>query len=253
MNHNRIRQQFGRAAEKYATSVPHAKGHTLHRLIELLQPRPEWHALDIATGAGHVAFALAPTVSHVTASDITPEMLTVTQNGAIERNFNNITTKIADAAALPFDDNQFDAVTCRIAPHHFPDTYKFLLETNRVLKPDGVFGLVDNTVPDGDAGDYINAFEKLRDPSHNRCLTDEAWEQDLYAAGFNLTHKESMTFPMEFASWTSRMDVSPDNVTRLHAMLVQAPDEVAAVLTPSFNGIKITFHLHRTLLIAIRR
>ncbi len=206
--------------------------------------------LDIATGGGHVAFAFAPHVADVIATDLTADMLRVTAEGAASRGLDNITTQSAAAADLPFPDHSFDLVTCRIAPHHFPDTYQFLRESERVLKRGGVFAMVDNSVPDGDAGDYINAFEKLRDPSHHRCLSIEAWEQDIYAAGLTLTHKESFWSAMNFHKWAARMNVSAVNVTRLQAMLIQAPRESAAVLTPQIEGSTITFHLQKTIFIA---
>ena len=64
-----VQQQFGAHAAAYATSAVHAKGASLGRLVELVQPKSDWRALDIATGAGHTAAAFAPHVAHVIASD----------------------------------------------------------------------------------------------------------------------------------------------------------------------------------------
>ena len=54
-------------------------------------------------------------------------------------------------------------MTCRIAPHHFDSIPAFVAEVHRVLKPGGLFGLVDNIVLPGDVGDFVNAFERFRD------------------------------------------------------------------------------------------
>ena len=70
-----IRSQFGVAASDYATSEVHAKGESLARIVELAAPQHPWRALDVATGAGHMAAAFAPHVANVVASDITDEML----------------------------------------------------------------------------------------------------------------------------------------------------------------------------------
>src|ERR1700733_9423816 len=121
-------ERFGGFARSYATSRPHAKGGSLTRLVELLRPQPAWTALDIATGAGHVALALAAHVAHVVASDLTPQMLGVARGLAAERGLRNIAFADARAEALPFADGSFDAVTCRIAPHHFEDVRKFVTE-----------------------------------------------------------------------------------------------------------------------------
>jgi ubiquinone/menaquinone biosynthesis C-methylase UbiE len=97
-------ERFGAFATTYATSRSHAKGGSLARLVELLAPQPTWKALDIATGAGHMALALAPHVANVIASDITPQMLAVARKLAAERNIRNISFADARAEALPFPD-----------------------------------------------------------------------------------------------------------------------------------------------------
>ena len=96
----------------------------------------------------------------------------------------NISFETADAEDLPFADASFDLVTCRIAPHHFQHIDRFLAESHRVLRDGGVLAVVDNVVPAGDAGDYVNAFEKLRDPSHHRALALDEWMDAFAAAGF---------------------------------------------------------------------
>src|SRR6266481_6044978 len=163
-------ERFGAFAATYATSRPHAKGGSLPRLVELAAPQSTWIALDVATGAGHVALALAPHLAHVVASDLTPQMLGVARGLARERGILNMSFAEMRAEALPFAASTFDLVSCRIAPHHFDDVGKFVAEAARVLRPGGVFGLVENISPDtsmmeGDAdalsaaADEYNAFE----------------------------------------------------------------------------------------------
>ncbi|MCZ7669473.1 MAG: class I SAM-dependent methyltransferase [Chloroflexi bacterium] len=95
-------------------------------------------------------------------------------------------TQTADAENLPFSAASFDVVTCRIAAHHFEDNGCFLSEAARVLKSGAFLALVDNVVPGSRrrgkkadvvraAGAYLNALEKLRDPSHVRCFSMEEW------------------------------------------------------------------------------
>ena len=140
-----VQQKFGAAAADYATSTVHAKGESLARLVELVGPQRHWRVLDVATGAGHTALALAPHVARVVASDITDEMLAEAAMLAAQRGLANVETVHADAAALPFADQSFDLVTCRLAAHHFPDPAAFIAESWRVLKPGGIFALVDNS------------------------------------------------------------------------------------------------------------
>ena len=144
MSKTMIKEQFGANARAYISSQSHARGASLARLVELVQPQVDWRALDVATGAGHTAFTFAPHVKAVHATDITPQMLAVTTEQAQMRGLSNIVVEHADAEALPYETGTFDLVTCRIAPHHFGDVPLFVREAARVLRTGGIFALVDN-------------------------------------------------------------------------------------------------------------
>src|SRR5215211_7274512 len=111
--------QFGQNAAEYLTSKPHAQGKSLDRLVALTCPQPHWQALDIATGAGHTAYAFAPHVARQWATDITDEMLSLVRGEVAKRKLANMRVAQAKAEALPFGDASFDLVSCRVAPHHF--------------------------------------------------------------------------------------------------------------------------------------
>jgi ubiquinone/menaquinone biosynthesis C-methylase UbiE len=251
MSKTLVQEQFGKTAATYLTSKPHAKGKSLERLVELVQPRVDWRMLDIATGGGHVAYVFAPHVARVWATDITDEMLTMVRAEAQKRKLDNIRVSYAKAEALPFEDSTFDLVTCRIAPHHFDSIPDFLTETHRVLKPDGIFALVDNVVPAGSVGDYVNAFERFRDPSHLRAWSMEEWRAALANAGFSIEHEEQIYKQMEFASWASRHDSTMQALLR--AMLKQATPEVRAFLMPDAVDSAPTFRLEEGLFVARRK
>src|ERR1700682_2839586 len=174
-----VQEQFGATAAHYLTSQTHATGKSLERLLELVPAQPGWRALDVATGAGHTTYAFAPHVARVWATDITEEMLALVRDEIEKRKLTNVRIAYAKAESLPFEDESFDLVTCRIAPHHFDSIPEFLTEVHRVLKPGRLFALVDNVVPAGSVGDYVNAFERLRDPSHLRAWTIEEWRDAL--------------------------------------------------------------------------
>ncbi|MFQ5614938.1 MAG: methyltransferase domain-containing protein [Anaerolineales bacterium] len=250
-----IRQQFGANAVAYATSAIHAKGWSLNRLVEITQPNPAWHVLDVATGAGHTAFTFAPHVAHVVASDLTPQMLEVAEGLAQEKGLENIRFKQADAENLPFDDSTFDLITCRIAPHHFPDIARFVRECARILKPGGALAIVDNIVSaDPIAADFVNAFEKYRDPSHNRCLSAEEWAGAFAQAGVTLTHTEAAHKYVDFGGWAANQNVPPDRQEKLREMLRNASAPALEFLTPKYadNG-AITFRLTEAILVGRNR
>jgi len=184
------------------------------------------------------------------ATDITQEMLDMVKGEAAKRGLANLRTAYAKAEALPFEDLSFDLVTCRIAPHHFDSIAEFLDEVHRVLKPSGLFAVVDNVVPAGSVGDYVNAFERFRDPSHLRAWTMDEWRAALKAHGFSIGHEEQLTKQMEFKSWAGRHDANMQAFLR--AMLAQATPEVKAVLEPKGAGPELTFRLCEGLFIAKR-
>ena len=250
MNQTLVQEQFGKNAAGYLTSTPHALGKSLERLVVLTAPQKTWKALDIATGGGHVAYTFAPHVERMWATDITQEMLDMVKAEAAKRGMTNVRTAYAKAEALPFEDASFDLVTCRIAPHHFDSIPAFLGEVHRVLKANGVFAVVDNVVPEGSVGDYVNAFERFRDPSHLRAWTMEEWRVALKAAGFAITHEENIYKQMEFKSWANRHDATMQALLR--SMLAQLTPEVKATLEPKGAGAELMFRLCEGVFIAKR-
>jgi len=262
MTRSLVQQQFGAHAAAYATSAVHAKGASLGRLIELVKPERHWHALDVATGAGHTAAAFAPHVARVIASDITAEMLEEARKLATAKGLANMEAAVADAEALPFEDARFDLVTCRIAPHHFPDVPTFVSEVGRVLKPGGTFAVVDNIAPDAesspgysnaelrDASLTYNALEKIRDPSHARCLGMAEWAEVISDAGLELLHKERLGKDMEFQPWAERLGSDAATIERLRAMLTQGTPALSAFLRPRVEAGSLRFTLDEAILIA---
>jgi ubiquinone/menaquinone biosynthesis C-methylase UbiE len=260
MNKDAIHTSFGRNAAAYATSAVHARGQSLSRLVEMLQPQPDWRVLDVATGAGHTAFAFAPFVRSVVALDVTAEMLRETAVLAHQRALPNVATCQSPAEIMPFPAAAFDLITCRLAAHHFTSIPQFVAESARLLRPGGYLAVVDNVVPGShlrgkkaqiqrDAGRYVNAFEKLRDPSHVRCLSLAEWAEQFRRAGFALTQQETLRETLDFGDYAARQRVSPANLLRLKAMLLQAPTAVADFLTPTHSGDRIEFCLTEAILV----
>ena len=101
--------------------------------------------------------------------------------------------------------------------------------------------------------EYVNAFEKLRDPSHVRCLSVEQWHDALAAAGLTVEVTETLDKRLTFETWAARAGWRPDTpeMTRLRAMLLQAPEMARAFLDPRVEGVT-PFHLREGLFVARR-
>lgn len=230
MDHHReaketVKKIFGDNAEKYVTSETHAKGADLPLIIDVLKPQKEWIALDIATGGGHVAKNIAPHVNHVVASDLTKEMLENTAKH-LKEHFENISFVMADAESLPFLDNTYDVVTCRIAPHHFPNPDQFIKEVHRVLKPQGKFVLIDNVVPsDKKLGDFMNDFEKMRDVSHVRCLSIQEWRALFTSVGLEEVESMNLKKRYDYPKWVRRTTENDQQIQSVTQFILNSDEE----------------------------
>jgi ubiquinone/menaquinone biosynthesis C-methylase UbiE len=244
------RQRFGQFSQRYVTSSVHAAGEDLARLQTVAGPQPAWQVLDVATGGGHTARTLAPDVGNVVASDLTPRMLAAAGRHLAEQGVPNFRLCAADAEHLPFRAGVFDLVTCRIAPHHFPNPPRFVSEAARVLVSGGSLVVQDQVLPaDALAARYVDAFEKLRDPSHNRAYSLEEWQAMFSAAGLIVEHAEEIVRRHDFASWTARQDNSPATVASLEALVQAAPPLAAGWLAASdFGTPQASFAIHYGLL-----
>ena len=127
-------------------------------------------ALDVATGTGEFARALAPHVSNVIGLDATDAMLERGKQFIRQSGIENIAFQEGIVEKLPFDEQAFDIVASRYAFHHFEDPEPVLSEMARVCRTAGHVIVVDIVVPEESMAEEYNYYERLCDPSHTRCL-----------------------------------------------------------------------------------
>jgi SAM-dependent methyltransferase len=128
------------AAEKWkAKSAAMGKAVT-QALVEYAQPQPGMQVLDLASGTGEPGISIAMRVGpngHVTALDLSADLLEIAEGRARQRNLTNFSTHQGDAHELPFGDQSFDLITCRLGVMFFAQVHQALRECRRVLKPGG--------------------------------------------------------------------------------------------------------------------
>ena len=222
-----VQQQFGQVAANYATSVVHASGEDLNRMVQFADLRGTERILDAGCGAGHTALAFAPYVAEVVAYDLTASMLEQVERLAAQRNITNLMTHQGDVDLLPFDDASFDVVVSRYSAHHWPHPARALTEFKRVLKPNGQFILSDIVAAEDPMLDtFLQTVELLRDLSHVRDHRISQWTMMLHDVGFTAEVLFTWELPLDFDSWVTRMATPRPNVAMIKTLFDGAPSEV---------------------------
>ena len=182
-------------ADLYRESEAHREGEDLDLIVEWAEGQ---NALDVATGGGHVARRLSQAGFDVTTLDPAPGM------GA---------TVVAPAEDIPFAADSFDVVACRVAAHHFADVTKAVGEMARVSR--GLVLMADNLF----LGETVEEAEKLRDPTHVRCYSEDEW-RELFA-GADLTVEDLRSFEkrIELEPWLARAGCEGDEAGRVQELL----------------------------------
>lgn len=203
-----VQTQFGRQATRYARSDSHARDRDLDLLVDHLEATPGDRVLDVATGTGFTAFALASRAGRVVGVDLTAAMLAEARRLSPDP---DIVWIAGDAESLPFADSAFDAVTVRRAPHHFPHLRQALAEMRRVVRAGGRIGIVDQIPPEDDAGRALmERLEKLRDPSHVEALTATRWRRLLAEMGIEIVFVDVVERSFTYEAWLDLGGVDPN-------------------------------------------
>ena len=119
-------------------------------IITQLNLQDDSMVLDVAAGTGEPGLTIATKLINgkVFITDLSEEMLDIAEENAIRRGIINIETAACDASDLPFADDSFDAVSCRLGFMYFPDMLLAAKEMVRVLKPGGSLATAVWNVPE---------------------------------------------------------------------------------------------------------
>jgi SAM-dependent methyltransferase len=201
-----VRSRFAETAHAVAEHARAQVEEVREQLRTFLAPLAgDERAVDVGTGAGTLALALAPLVAEVVGVDLVPELLEEARREAPA----NVTFVEGDATKLPFDAFSFDLACSRRTLHHVSRPELAVAELTRVTRPGGRIFIDDQIAPvDPLAAFELDRFERARDPSHHRTLPDGDF-RDLFAANSLVlvrfehhTHRRELDYYLGLAGCT---------------------------------------------------
>lgn len=145
----------------------------LNLILKLIESEKNRVILDLGTGNGYLAFALAKenTNDEVIGIDIVKETLKNNSKKAKVEGINNLQFINYDGIYFPFEDESVDVIYIRYALHHFPNIQSAFSEMKRVLKPQGKIVLSDPTPNENDKHRFVDMFMKKRVDGHVKLYT----------------------------------------------------------------------------------
>ena len=119
------------------------------KVVNLVSSKQPHNILDIATGTGDLAISLTKTsAKEIIGLDISDGMLEVGRKKIASKRLDGIVEMVVgDSEDLPFDNDTFDAITVAFGVRNFMNLEKGLAEILRVLKPNGIFVILETSLP----------------------------------------------------------------------------------------------------------
>jgi len=119
------------------------------KVLKLVSDKNPQTILDIATGTGDLAILMSETKApKIIGADISEGMMEVGRKKIADKNLQSrVTLQYGDSENLPFEDNTFDAITVAFGIRNFENLEKGFAEILRVLKPGGIFVILETSVP----------------------------------------------------------------------------------------------------------
>jgi ubiquinone/menaquinone biosynthesis C-methylase UbiE len=201
-NVDEVRARFGATADRVAEHADRQVAMVREQLQAFVAPNGDERALDVGTGAGTLALALALLVREVVGVDVVPELLERARANAPA----NVSFVEGDATNLPFEADSFDLACTRRTLHHIAHPERAVAELTRVTARGGRVFVDDQIAPvDPLEALDLDRFERARDPSHTRTLPDIDFRQLFEANGLVLvqsrfqTHRRELDYYLDLA------------------------------------------------------
>ena len=254
MSHkDKVREEFTRQAEVFAGLRELHSRERIERLVNAINLASDARVLEIATGPGHVAMALAARCREVVGVDITEAPLAIAERTRKERGLANVRFQRADADQLPFADCEFDVVLCRFAFHHFEDPTVPLREMGRVCRAGGKVAVEDLTASEIAArAEFYNRFERLRDLSHTRALPMSELLRIFGAQGLEIESVYTSEVLQQLERWLANSQTPEDRAAEVRSMFARDERDDVSGTRPFCREGEVYF-THKTAAIVARK
>jgi ubiquinone/menaquinone biosynthesis C-methylase UbiE/broad specificity phosphatase PhoE len=235
---------YNQLALTYSTeellNEPDANGIPDKEFLRFADIQKGQRVLEVGSGLGQMTLALVQSgVSEAVGVDISPEMLEHAEHLRLSTNdpelLRRVNYRLAPAHDLPFSNNAFDVVLCRMILHHYAKPEWPLKEFLRVLKPNGVLVLAEVAGSEDPVKRATqNAIESKRNPSHVMIRTVEHYLDQLRAVGFEVEKEKLVKREQMVGPWLDELAV--DKGTR---------QAVLEMLEASIETDAAELHVHR--------
>ncbi len=248
-----VREEFTRQAQAYASAAVITDADRLARLVHAIDPAPTDRALEIATGPGYVAMALAERCREVIGLDLTAAPIAIAQRTSRERGLNNVRFELGEADHLSYGDGEFDVVVCRFAFHHFLNPGAILAEMCRVCRPGGTVAVEDLYASENPTrAARCNRLEQLRDTSHTRALALSELIAIMGLAGLEVERVHSDRLTTNLEGWLTSAQTSTDRAAEVRRRFDEDLRADASGMAPFMRDGAIRF-IQRTAAIICRK
>lgn len=235
---------FDSSAENYLKSSDHAVGSDLDYFEKYFADKSFENALDVACAAGH--FGASFPAENVFTADISINMLKTAKKA-----FGFDKPVLTRGEFLPYKDETFDLVGCRIAMHHFMNPCMFMNDVFRVLRPGGYFVLIDSVVGFEDV--ELNRIELIRDETHRRSFQTDEIKAMGTVEGFDLETTEVFYKEHIFEEWARRLKPSEEQYLATKEAFLNLSPKVKKELRLKTEGDRILSYTDKKAIFIFRK